>query len=226
MVRTQARTTKAYLKKAEDIMLTAIKTNNFNNLQFKLEKELQLMPQQALVLVESLANYEAQFTANKIKKVKPDVVKLSEQQITEAVKEIKIKTSTSSPPIQIKDTYKKFVDIKIKQYVRMAVDIDSQDMDEEDAIALVSDRTNGLFSTQNLVLAGLSILGTANSIRNDVVDANDMQVEWVLDLELNNCSYCQDMADDSPYDPSDVDGLIPAHSNCGCTLVPIFDALE
>ncbi len=47
-------------------------------------------------------------------------------------------------------------------------------------------------------------------------------VEWSLDLELNNCEFCESMSDSGPYLPEEVDGDIPAHINCGCTLVPYF----
>lgn len=51
-------------------------------------------------------------------------------------------------------------------------------------------------------------------------------VEWTTDLELNNCRYCEDMADSGPYLPEEIENEIPAHSNCGCTLVPYFSEDE
>lgn len=226
LIRTQASRTKSYLKKAESIMLTAVKTKNYNNLFIKLQQALQYMPQQAVQLINELAVYEAKFTASKIKKVKPDVVKLTEQQVDTAVKNIKIKTSTTSTPLLIPVVYTQFVKAKTQQYTQLAADIQTQDMDEEEAVQLIKERTNGLFSTQNLALAGLAIMSTSNNIRAQVAKENLMQVNWVLKLELNNCPDCEDMADGSPYNFEDVDGMIQMHVNCGCALVPVFDALD
>lgn len=228
LIRTQAKDTAVFLKKAENIMLTAIRTNNFNNLQLKLEQELKLMPAQALQIVRQLAEYEAQFTEKKLKQYAPkrDIVKLTEQQVGQVVQDITVKTSVTAAPLTIPAAYTKFVAAKTEQYVQIALDIQTEDMDEDEAEDLVKERTKGLFSTQNLALAGLVILGTANSMRNEVVRANLLEVEWVLDLELNNCPDCQDMADGGPYAPEDVDGLIPLHVNCGCSLVPILGDLD
>lgn len=223
LVRSQAKVTKAYLKKANDILIKAIRTGNFVGLQTQLEKELRLLPQQAMQLVISVAEYEAQFTYKKLKKVKNNAVELSTTRAVTIVEDVKIKASIDRTPLSIRQTYTTFVENKVQQYVQLARDIETQDLDEDEAEQLVNEKTNGLFTAQNLALAGLAILGTANMIRNEVADINYLNVDWSLDLELNNCPYCEEMADGGPYDPAEVDGLIPAHANCGCTLVPIFD---
>lgn len=227
LVRTQANTTKKYLQRGQDIVLEAIKTKNFKDLQYKLEKELSLIPAYAMQIVNELAIYENQFTTKKLEKYSTTPIKkLSVEQVKEATPDIKISTTIGKPAQTILNTYKSFADTKAKQYVQIVDDAQVEGLDDSELEDIVAERTDGLFTTQNMALAALAIVGTSNSIRNDLADENLLEVDWVLDLELNNCPYCQDMADGGPYNPLDVDGLIPAHANCGCTLIPILDALD
>ena len=230
MVGTQAKATKEYLEKAKNIILEAIRTNNFTYLQRRLEIALQLLPEQALVLVNELARYEAEYTYKKIVKAVPkeqkkDIRKLSDTQIEQVVNTTLLNTTIEGAKRSIRGAYSSFADIKIRQYTQIVSDAQIEQWDDEELEEKIEERTNGLFTTQNLALAGLSLLSTVGNIRNEIANENLMQVEWVLDLELNNCDYCTDMANDGPYDPADVEGEIPAHANCGCTLIPIFDAL-
>lgn len=224
-MKTQANKTKKSLDEAAKIVLQTVKGNrNPAFLQLRLAEAFKPISDDSMKIVSDLAHYEAKYTADKLKKYSNnDVNSLTKAQVDGIIPEIKVKTSTTSTPLTIKDTYKKFADIKIKQYSQLLSDIDVEDLGEEDAIQQVKEKTNGLFSTQNLALATLAILGTANSIRNQVAKENNMLVEWTLDLELNNCSYCEDMAAGGPYKPEDVESEIPVHVNCGCSLVPVED---
>lgn len=226
LIRTQAKATRDSLIKAQNILLEAIKKNDYRELQNKLQQELNVLPVQAMQIVKDLAVYENKFTTKQLDKHSPvPVVRIPDELIAKSVDTIKISTTINKPSQTIPDTYRTFVATKSQQYVQIVQDAQLQDMDEDSLSASVREKTSGLFSTQNLALATLAIVGTANYVRNQVANENLLQVDWVLDLELNNCSYCEDMADNGPYNPTDVDGLIPAHANCGCTLIPILDSL-
>lgn len=230
LVSTQAKVINPILDKAVQIIVNAIKTRNFAFLQMRLEKELGVIPYVAMRMVEELALYEAQFTTRQLVKHKVrnrnNIVKLSEAKVTEIVPQIKIKTSTQSTPKTITETYKSFAQTKATQYTRIVSDAQVLGWDDEETVQAVQEKTDGLFSAQNLVLAGLVMMGTANYIRNEVSSENELLVDWTLDLELNNCEYCMYMADNSPYNPSEVEGEIPVHGRCGCTLVPVEDSTD
>lgn len=228
MIGTQAKATKRYLNKAKDIILEAIRTKNFNNLQEVLEVQLQLIPAQALVLVKELARYEAEYSYKKIKKnapkaIKSEIKKLDNSRINEVVQSTLINTSIEAPKRTIIGSYQNFAVSKARQYMQIVADARTQYWNDDEFEDEIEERTDGLFTTQNLALAGLAVVGIANSIRNETASDNGLQVEWSLDLELNNCPYCEDMAAGSPYDPEEVQDEIPAHANCGCTLIPIFN---
>jgi len=222
MVGTQAKATKKYLEKAKDTILKAIKRKDYLNLQFKLQKDLDLIPEAALKLVEELAQYEAEYTYKKIKKYEPNAEALSEQQVSQIAREVLINTSIDAPKRNIENAYKQFASSKARQYTQIVNDAQLEDWDDEELQDELEDRTNGLFTRQNLALAGLALLSVASEVRSNVANESGLQVEWVLDLELNNCPYCEDMADGGPYDLEEVSDEVPAHSNCGCTLIPIL----
>ncbi len=224
IVRTQARLTSKYLKEAEKIVLEAIRTNNFKDLKYKLERVLHILPQNALKIVEEVARYEAEYSTKKLRKYsEADVVELDPDTAAENSGDVLISTTIGKPPLSIEETYQVYADTKVSQFMQIIDDGETQDLEDDEIASNVKDKTDGLFSYQLAALAGLAVIGTANMTRNEVAAQNDLQVDWVLDLELNNCPYCEDMADGGPYDPSEVDGLIPAHANCGCTLVPVLE---
>lgn len=197
------------------------------NLQARLEKELNLIPAQALVLVNELARYEAEYTYKKIvkntpKALKENVKKLDESRIELIVNSTLINTSIQAPKRTIGTAYRQFAENKARQYMQIVNDSQVVGWDDKETERRIKDRTSGLFTTQNLALAGLAILASASSIRSEVAKENLMMVDWVLDLELNNCPYCEDMANGGPYEPDEVLDQIPLHANCGCALVPIL----
>lgn len=223
MVGTQAKATKKYLDKAKDTILKAIKRKDFLNLQFKLQRDLNLIPEAALKLVQELAQYEAEYTYKKIKKYDASNAEaLSEQQVNQIARDVLINTSIDAPKRNIENAYRQFATSKARQYTQIVNDAQLEEWDDEELQDEIEDRTNGLFTTQNFALAGLALLSVASEVRSTVANESGMQVEWVLDLELNNCPYCEDMANGGPYDLEEVSDEVPAHSNCGCTLIPIL----
>jgi len=224
LIKTQAKKTKAVIDKAHKIVIKAVRNRNPAFLQLRLQQELDKLPKTAMEMVSDLAHYESKYTADKLSQYSNNSVKyLTKDDINGIIPEIKVKATAQATPLTISNTYKKFAEIKAAQYAQLVSDLDIQDVDEEDALQQIQEKTDGLFSTQNLALASLVILGTANFMRNQVSDINNLQVDWVLDLELDNCADCQAMADDGPYDPEEVDSMIPMHYRCGCSLVPIID---
>jgi len=211
LVRTQARLTINQLKDVEKIILEAVRTNDFRYLNFYVSSKLK-MSNESKELLRELSAYEAEFTTKRIKKYYPykdtGVVKIEGD-----AEDFLISTTLNKPSATIEDVYNAFA--------LSATNVYTQVLEEDDVEEAVQQKTAGLLSVQAMALAGLAVLGTANMTRNEVASQLNMQVDWVLDLELNNCPDCEDYADNSPYDPDEVDGLIPLHANCGCTLVPI-----
>lgn len=220
LVRTQAKATGKYLAQAESLVIKAIKTGKYKSLYVDLIEVLGKMPDEALKLIKDLALYEAEWMARHLNTSRKPV-KLPDHTVLETVKKAKVSTSIKKKPETIVATYKIFAERKSKQLVQIVKDAQVLKEEPEQTETKVKDTVGGLFTAQNLALAGLAVLGIANTVRAQVAEENKLLVDWVLDLELNNCPYCEEQADNSPYEPQDVEGLIPAHANCGCILVPV-----
>lgn len=165
LVATQAKTTKKYLNNARDIILDAIKKNNFNNTQAQIEQELNNIPIEAMKLIKSLAEYEAEYSYKKMKNL-PGVKSLNEIQIDNVVNNLLVKTSLNAPKRPIDVVYREFAQVKGRQLLQM---ISDSQLNYEGLEAKIVEATNGLFNTQNNSLAKLAIVGTANAIRNRII---------------------------------------------------------
>lgn len=215
LIKTHAKDSLIYIKRAEALVLEALRTGNKVGLSKKLADVFKDMPQMVQKSVDSLALYEALFTAKQIKK-KP----LSKEVVLEKAANIKVSLTTGKPPVALESVYKLFAAKNAKQYMQTVRDARALNEDPEVTSNKVKEQTKGLFTTQNLAIAGLAVLGTMAIARGLVAKKYDLQVNWVLDLNLHNCDYCIEMADNSPYDPADVEGEIPVHVRCGCALIP------
>ena len=167
LVATQAKKTKKYLTQASNIILEAIKLNDLYNLEIKLYRKLQDMIPVALEIVEELAEYEAEYSHRKMKKL-PNVKPLSSFQIRNTLDLLTVNTSVKAPKRTILQVYKEFVNQKTKQYAQIIKDAEIAN-DFSQVEDKVKEITNGLFSTQNTSLAKLVIVATANAVRNRII---------------------------------------------------------
>ena len=223
MIKTQAKDTKALLTKASNLAIKAKKDGKIRGVESRIKDVLNGIPAIAAEGIQSLAKYENEYSSKKLTKYLPTAVdSINKLFLTDTENKVMVSTGLNTPPRTLNSLYKGFAAAKTKQYMQIIRDSEVQKLDNEEFESIIEERTDGMFSFQNLALAGLAIVGTANTIRNEISNSNDLQVDWVLDLELNNCSYCEDMANSGPYNPEDVDGEIPAHANCGCTLIPLL----
>lgn len=161
-------------------------------------------------LAKDVLDYEYEFL-NKLAKKK--------KEIETDVKDVLMKTTINKKALPISKTYDKFTAYTKKQYLQTINDADALELDDGEIIENIKETTKGRINYANLALAGLLIGATANHVRNQYFE----KVDWVLDLELNNCPDCEERAADSPYNRDDVEGDIPVHANCGCQLVPTDD---
>ena len=68
LVRTQAKTSQQYIKKAEKIIIKALENQEFTGLADKVMAALGPLPRESMRLAQELAQYEAEFTSKLIKK--------------------------------------------------------------------------------------------------------------------------------------------------------------
>lgn len=221
LINTQSNRTKKLLKEAEKRIIKAINDDSYASLRTDVKAILDGMSNESKPLLKELAKYEADYTTKKIKKYNGKAKPLSSKAVNDVYSNTKISVSLNRAPKPVETTYQLFADAKLKQYIQTIRDSKVLKEDKDTLITKIQEQTRGLFFTQNQVLAASGVIGIANGVRLAVADKNSMLVEWVLDLELNNCEYCIEQADNSPYNPEDIDGLIPAHGRCGCTAVPI-----
>lgn len=220
LVRTQAKDTKKILLKAEAEIIKAIRTKNYIGLELRLEAILGLLPGKALELVRSLANYERQFTVRTLKKwTKSKVTQVSETRASDIVSEVKIATTLNRTPQTIENTYKQFTKSVIAKQLQVVRDTQVLGKDAVEAKSQVEAMTSGLFTYQNLALAGLAVIGVANAVRGEVAQTNGYSLEWSAILDGRTCSYCGEQ--DGTIYGSWYENEIPAHANCRCTWIVV-----
>lgn len=225
LVKTQARTTKYQLKEAERLILAAIKNNKVGGLRASLQTVLGSMPGEAIKLVNQLAWYEVGFTARVLKKnLNREVVKPTEKEIQKKVDVTLVAVALNKSKQTIAQTYNTFAGNKLKQLMQVVKDAKVTKEDKEITSSKITNLTNGLFTVQNLAIAGVAIIATANMSRAEVVKKNDMALQWAAELDNATCSYCE-AQDGTVYTEEEAAGEIPAHSNCRCTWIPV-DAEE
>lgn len=215
LVRTQARLTRNYLKQAEKLVTDAIKARNYQGLRNKLIMLLGPVPAEALKLIDELALYESRFTQRVIKKhLKKDLVTISDGEVLQNVHQRGVRVALKTPSQTIQATYNSFIGVKVGQYMQVLSDGNITREEPDVLVSKVSNLTNGLFTRQNLVLAGIAVIGAANLTRELVALKNDLRVQWMAELDETTCPYCEDM--DGEIFEEETDD-IPAHANCRCT---------
>lgn len=165
---TQAKVTQRYINSTRDYILNSLKVGQFDF--GMIQSKLSGLPNEALKLINELAQYEAEFSYSKMKKL-PGVKALSSFEVTNIVENIKVKTSLNSLKNTLKNIYTHFADAKAKQFIQMVRDY--QVDNTIDLKAKVIEASKGLFATQNMSLAKLSVVAIANAIRNRlIINAN------------------------------------------------------
>ncbi len=219
LVKTQANATKKRLKEAEALVLEALKNNSVKGLRANLIRILGELPKDALKIVEELSLYEARFTKRiLVKNIKKEIKPVAEDVVVKNVRKSNVRVALKRPAQTIEDTYKSFGIAKALQYAQVVTDAKILKEDVTVTKSKVVNLTNGLFTRQNLAIAGISIIGAANLTRELVIFANGMKVQWSAILDEATCSYCEDQ-DGTIYEEETDD--IPAHANCRCTWIPI-----
>ena len=162
---TQAKATKKHLVNAKNIILEAITTNHFN-IADRLKQELNKIPLAAMKLIHEIAIYEAEYSYKQMKSL-PNIEPLNLIEIQNTVDNLLVKTSLNNSKKLLENVYREFAHNKKKQYMQMIKDAQISDITKlKDNIV---ERTKGLFNTQNISLAKLAVVSTANSIRNRII---------------------------------------------------------
>lgn len=215
LVKTQAKVTKKFLQNAELIVLKAVENKDYKLLSKNLVENFKLMPTKALGLLTQLAAYEAEFVQKKIKKYKKEVTEVAQEVLVTTLLNSKFKVSLDRKPDTLINHYKTFAATKIQQYKQIVRDSIALDLDEDETEEKVTEKTTGLFSTQNLALAGIAVIGTANLIRAVVARENNYYVRWDAILDERVCGYCEEQ-DGKVFSSTESLDEIPAHTNCRC----------
>lgn len=218
LIRSQAKIGTTFLKRAEKILLRATETGKYDRLRVDLIALVGELPRDALKALYELATYETRFTARVVKKYLPQAIKVpTDVQVIRKVDTKKVSVSLRTMPQTIEQSYQLFAGAKVNQYLQAVRD--SQTMGESPELqqARIKNLTSGLFSVQNLALAGVAVVATANMSRALVATENKLQLEWSAMLDEATCDYCDEM--DGSIHESDFDNEIPAHSNCRCTWI-------
>lgn len=220
LVRTQAKTSQQYIKKAEKIIIKALENQEFTGLADKVMAALGPLPRESMRLAQELAQYEAEFTSKLIKKNIGKEVEYSNKSLAQHIRNTKVAVALNKPKHTLEETYTVFRDTKARQLLRLVSD--SRIMKEEVGVTLskLSNLVSGLYATQGISLATVAVTGSANIARSFIAKRAKMLVQWSIDLELNNCPDCEER-DGEIYEPGEVDGDIPMHARCGCTLIPV-----
>jgi len=220
LIKTQANKTRHGLKEAERITKQAIDSGDYRGLRNKLTMVMGGIPVEALKLIEELALYEAGYSTKKLQQYSKGVKikKPTNKEIVELITVTPVSVSLNRKPATILDTYQLFVDAKVKQLVQIAKDVEVEGTDADVAQKKVSDTVNGLFTVQNLALAGVAIIAGANLARQRVASKNNRHVEWSAILDEATCPFCDEM-DGQVFDENDITDEIPAHANCRCTWI-------
>jgi len=217
LVRTQAKETKKILNKAYAFIVEAIRTGNYLNLQAKLEAVMGAMPGTAMKLVNELAWYEANFTKQRLARWNKElkIKGVLKQEVLSTAETVNVAVNIDRTPQTIANTYKLYAAAVISRSLLTISDKQITLATKEETTAAIKEKFQGMFTVQNLALAGVAIIGVANAVRGLVTEANGMQLEWSAILDESTCNYCEEQ-DGEIFDTSE-ESLIPAHANCRCT---------
>jgi len=217
LVKTQAKVTRHYLSVAEKLVTDAIDSGNYTTLKEDLEGLLGPLEEDALTTINDLALYETSYTVKKIRKwipAKRGIRIPIDSWVLENVKDLQVSTSVNRKSDTITNTYTTFFDTKIRQLTSA---IDEDDGEDDDSLKeSISSMVGGLFTVQNLALAGVAVIAVANMARSDVAEIADTYVQWVTMMDDNVCDDCEAM-EGQTFKAGEEPDDIPLHANCRCT---------
>lgn len=221
LVRTQAKATRKHIKKAEAEIIKAIESGNYVGLRNKIIMAFGPMEGESLKLINELAVYEANFTAKTLRKyVDKDATKPSDSRIINEVNRRPVSVSLNRQPQNIASTVAYFATTKIAQYEQALRDSEALQEDKATRIKRIKNLTDGLFTVQNLSLAGVFVIAAANIAREIVAFHNGWEVQWSAILDETTCPYCESQ-DGQVFSALEITDEIPAHARCRCTWIPV-----
>lgn len=221
LIRTQAKATRKHIKKAESEILKAIEDGNYVGLRNKIIMAFGPMEGEALKLINELAVYEANFTVKTLRKyVDKNAEKPSDSRIINEVNSRPVSVSLNRPPQTMSATVAYFATTKAAQYEQALRDSDALQEDKAVKTKRIKNLTDGLFTVQNLAIAGVLVIAAANIAREIVAFHNDREVQWSAILDEATCEYCESQ-DGEIYSALEITDEIPAHARCRCTWIPV-----
>lgn len=218
LIRTQANKTLRGFRKAEALLIKAIDSGNYTPLRNQLIQLLGPIPLEALKLLQELSLYEADFTYRVMEKTSLNVPqKPTKASVLRAIETSPVSVSLDRPPMTIYNTYAAFVNKKIEEYLRIIRDSRITNALPEVTKKKIEDLTRGLITTQNLTLAGVAVIATANTTRQLVAEMNGKSVVWTAILDRRVCPFCRARHGEEYTSILTIPYRIPAHGNCRCT---------
>lgn len=164
----------------------------------------------AELLLEQFISYEIKFNNNLMKKhnIQPGNTKIK-------LADVMIKVDKYQPPIKLKTAITDFKRSKKRQIKQIERDNVTKDLNKKDGAKVIKDFTEGLIAYQVYALYKSSLNTISNSVR--VYGAGSW--EWIATLD-NTCQYCEDLHE-TIHEIGDEEP--PAHINCNCVAVPIYE---
>lgn len=202
------------LKKAIDI---AKKSTSVPELRNKLYTTLNPIIQDSVNAYNDLLNYEVKFTQKVLQKYSEEEIKLASIDAVEATKDFS--TSLNKAPATLKNTIKKFVDVKTNDIMQTWKDEDVQGKTQEEKGHSVRNIVLGLMAVQAVALTRTAINYTSSVAKSATLEENNIgKWQWIATLD-NTCEYCEDMHGEI-FEIGDEEP--PAHANCNCVPIPIL----
>lgn len=172
-------------------------------------------------LIGEFVNQEVGFNIKVLKKhLRITLDTIQESIITE---QIPIRTHFSKQSMELKQAFDTFALKKRNEYQQeLALGVYNAE-EKEELQARAKEKTEGLFSTQNLALMGLAVLAASAAARKQVVrEENQLSQKqiifrWSSVLEANTCPYCEGLH--GQFFTSDTLPTYPAHARCQCSLI-------
>jgi hypothetical protein len=129
-------------------------------------------------------------------------------------RQIEIKTSLNREASSIENVYTQYTQQKSEQYA----DILQQDKEKAERQEEIKNKTNNLFNTQNIVLAGLAVAGASKLVGQVIARQNpQIKIRWSSVLEPTTCPVCEGLH--GQVFTSETVPAYPQHANCNCSLI-------
>jgi SPP1 gp7 family putative phage head morphogenesis protein len=224
---TIAQTIQNGLDRARDAAVNEIITGvdgvNTRQLQTYLATLIARRLEDALEELKELAQYEAEFNVNVLKKELDEVAEATQAAILAAMlnKPMPIGLVDKKANRKIEPAYNKFAEQSARQLTNPIREAQILGSDNLTAAATIIALTAGLLAAQSKSLARSSVVHTANTSKEEVFKANPIkQVEWVSVLDSSTTDYCRGQ-DGKLYDVGS-GPRPPAHYNCRSITRPVI----